>query len=173
MKILSPAQLVGYVAFFLGVVAFLQKADQRLKAYSASQSLVYSLHFALLGNFPACAASFLSSMRSALALRYRSLVLATIMVGLNLAAGVAFVRTPSGWLPVIGSCIAAAAMFTMSGVPLRLVLLASTLLWLTNNIISGSIGGTLLEISIAAINSTTILRMLRSAPSMPHPIAVE
>jgi hypothetical protein len=161
LHILSPAQLVGYLAFFLGVIAFLQKADRRLKQFSASQSLIYSVHFLMLGNLPACAASFLSSTRSALALRYRSLMLGAVMVALNLAAGAVFVRTPAGWFPVIGSCIAAAAMFTVSGVPLRCALFCSTLLWLTNNIISGSIGGTMLEIAIAAINSSTIVRMLR------------
>lgn len=162
MNILSPAQVVGYAAFFLGVVAFSQKADRRLKAFSASQSIVYSLHFLLLGNIPACAAAFLSATRSTLALRYRSLTLAAVMVALNLAAGFAFVHTRAGWLPVVGSCIAAAAMFTLSGVPLRLGLLCSTFLWLTNDIISGSIGGTCLEITIAAVSSSTIWRMSRA-----------
>jgi hypothetical protein len=160
-SILSPAQAVGYLAFLLGVVAFSQKADRRLKAYGACQSSVYAVHFLLLGNLPACAAAFLSATRSTLALRYRSVILGAFMVGLNVAAGLAFVRTPAGWLPVVGSCIAAAAMFTVEGVTLRVCLLASTLLWLTNNIVSGSIGGTLLEITIATVSSATIWRMRR------------
>lgn len=161
-SILSPAQAVGYLAFFLGVIAFSQKADRRLKAYGACQSSVYAVHFLLLGNLPACAAAFLSATRSTLALRCRSVVLGAAMVLLNLAAGAVFVRTPAGWLPVVGSCIAAAAMFTLDGVPLRLCLLASTLLWLMNAILSGSIGGTLLEITIATVSSSTIWRMRRS-----------
>lgn len=165
MKVLSPAQIVGYVAFILGVAAFSQKSDRRLKAIGAAQSLVYALHFLLLGNTPACAAAFLSATRSTLALRYRSLLLGAVMVALNLAAGAAFVHTPAGWLPVIGSCIAAAAMFTLGGVPLRLCLLCSTFLWLTNDILSGSIGGTLLELTIAAVSSSTIWRMCRSSAS--------
>ena len=123
---------------------------------------MYAVHFLLLGNLPACAAAFLSATRSTLALRCRSVVLGAAMVLLNLAAGAVFVRTPAGWLPVVGSCIAAAAMFTLDGVPLRLCLLASTLLWLMNAILSGSIGGTLLEITIATVSSSTIWRMRRS-----------
>ena len=160
-KILTPAQVVGYLAYLLGVIAFSQKADRRLKAFSATQSTVYSLHFFLLGNVPACAAAFLSATRSTLALRYRSLLLGAVMVLLNLAAGLMFVKTPAGWLPVVGSCIAAAAMFTVEGVPLRVCLLVSTALWLVNGILSGSIGGTLLELTIAAVSSTTIWRMTR------------
>jgi hypothetical protein len=162
-KFLSPAQLVGYLAYFLGVIAFSQKRDRRLKAFSATQSTVYSLHFLLLGNVPACAAAFLSATRSTLALRYRSMLLAAVMVALNLAAGMMFVKTPAGWLPVVGSCIAAAAMFTLDGVPLRLCLLCSTFLWLTNGILSGSIGGTLLEVTVAVVSTSTIWRMTRAA----------
>lgn len=161
-RIFSPAQTVGYLAFFLGVVAFSQKIDRRLKMFSACQGAVYSLHFLLLGNLPACAAAFLSGTRSALAIRYRWLALGAILIVLNVAAGIAFVRTPAGWLPVVGACIATAAMFTLDGVPMRLGLLASTFLWLTNDIVSGSIGGTLLELTIAAVSSSTIWRMSRA-----------
>jgi len=42
------------------------------------------------------------------------------------------------------------------------VLLVATLFWLANNIVSRSIGGTLLESVIAAVSVTTIWRMLRS-----------
>jgi hypothetical protein len=38
----------------------------------------------------------------------------------------------------------------------------STLLWLANNILSGSIGGTLLETTIATVNSITIIQILRA-----------
>jgi hypothetical protein len=59
-------------------------------------------------------------------------------------------------------------MFTMDGVPLRLVLLSSTFLWLANNVVSGSIGGTMLELVIAVANGSTIIRMLRQAREAPR-----
>jgi hypothetical protein len=107
---LSPAQIVGYVALALGVTAFLQKSDQRLKFFNATQGLVYSLHFVLLGSLPASASSLISSLRSFLALRYRSWLLGAVMVAANVALGAVFVKHASGWLPVIGSCIATIAI---------------------------------------------------------------
>ena len=151
MGLFSPAQVVGYIALALGTTAFLQKSDARLKLFNATQGLVYALHFVLLGNLPASASSLISSLRSFLALRYRSWLLGAVMVGANLGVGAVFARNPAGWLPVIGSCIATVAIFTMSGVPFRSVLLASTMLWLANNIITGSIGGTLLDVANAII----------------------
>jgi hypothetical protein len=169
MHIFSPAQVVGYLALVLGVTAFLQKSDQRLKFFNAVQSLVYGLHFVLLGHLPACASSLVSSLRSFLALRYRSFWLGAAMIAANLALGAAFVTNWAGWLPVIGSCIATFAIFTMRGIPFRVVLLASTLLWLANNVITGSIGGTILELANAAINISTMIRMARAQAASLSP----
>jgi hypothetical protein len=169
MQIFSAAQIVGYLALILGVTSFLQKSDQRLKFFNAVQSFVYAVHFVLLGHLPACASSLVSSLRSFLALRYRSLWLGAAMIAVNLGLGVAFVTSWAGWLPVIGSCIATFAIFTMSGIPFRLVLLASTLLWLANDIITGSIGGTVLELANVTINVSTMIRMARSQDSSLRP----
>ena len=88
------------------------------------------------------------------------------MIAVNVGLGVAFVTSWPGWLPVIGSCIATFAIFSMRGIPFRVVLLASTLLWLANAIVTGSIGGTILELTNATINISTMIRMARSAPSL-------
>ena len=164
MALFSPAQVVGYIALALGITAFLQKSDDRLKLFNATQGLVYALHFVLLGNLPASTSALLSSLRSFLALRYRSWLLGAAIIGANVGLGAVFVRHTAGWLPVVGSSIATIAIFTMRGVPFRSVLLASTLLWLANNILTGSIGGTLLELANAAVNISTIIRMVRSSP---------
>jgi hypothetical protein len=164
MGLFSPAQVVGYIALALGITAFLQKSDDRLKLFNATQGLVYALHFVLLGNLPASTSALLSSLRSFLALRYRSWLLGAAIIGVNVGLGAAFARNTAGWLPVVGSSIATIAIFTMRGVPFRSVLLASTLLWLANNILTGSIGGTLLELANATVNISTIVRMVRSSP---------
>jgi hypothetical protein len=106
-------------------------------------------------------------VRSFLAVKYRSPWLAGLIVAINLAVGAAVVRSGVGWIPVIASCAATLAVFTMQGVPMRLVLLACTFMWLTNNILSHSIGGTMLESVNAAVNVTTMIRMLRALPAKP------
>src|ERR1035438_7794387 len=167
MGLFSPAQLVGYIALALGITAFLQKSDRRWKLFNATQGVFYALHFVLLGNLSACASCLISSSRSFLALRYRSLWLGAAFVVLNLGMGPAFARNAAGWLPVIGSCIATVAIFTMRGVPFRSVLLASTLLWLATNIITGSVGGTVLELANAVVNISTMVRMVRHPSEAP------
>jgi hypothetical protein len=159
--IFSPAQCVGYAAFVLGVTAFLQRRDKRLKLFSGFQTLAYAVHFFLLGNVPASSSSLLSSVRSFAALRYRSMWLVATIVGLNLLIGCFVVRSPLGWLPVIGACIGTYSVLRLQGLPMRMMLFTGTVLWLTNNILSGSIGGTALETFIGIANIATMTRMLR------------
>jgi hypothetical protein len=158
----SLAQCIGYIAFILGVSAFLQKSDRRLKALNSCQSLVYAVHFTLLGNPSAAACSLISGIRAYLSLKTRSPYLAAVIIGINVALGFVFAKGVAGWLPVIGACLGTLAMFLMRGVRMRIVLLMSTSMWLANNILSGSIGGTLLETTIATVNSITIIRLLRT-----------
>ena len=160
-SVFSPAQCLGYLAFILGVVGFLQKSDCRLKVLIAVESLVYALHFWLLGVPPASANSLIGAVRMALSVKLRAAWLSVLFVAMHLCAGVYFAKTPAGWLTVIGSCVSTVAVFQMRGVALRLMMLFGTGCWLANNFLSGSIGGTALEAVIAIANATTILRLFR------------
>ena len=160
---LSLPQCLGYLAFILGVTAFLQRGDRRLKLLLAGESAVYAVHFALLGNFPASGNGVIAAVRNCLSMKTDSRWVAVLMIAASISIGLAFAHGPAGWLTVIASCISTVAMFSMRGLPLRLVLLASTLLWLANNVLSHSIGGIMLETTIAATNLSTIVRMARAA----------
>ncbi|MDO6388011.1 MULTISPECIES: YgjV family protein [Uliginosibacterium] len=162
-EVLSPAQLVGYVAFILGVASFLQKSDRHFKLYMFGECIAYVIHFWLLGNPTAMASSSISAIRSALSLYTRSIWVAITVVIVNLALGITLVQHWWNWFPLIASCVGTLALFLLHGVRMRVVMLLGTLLWVANNIISGSIGGTALEIVILAVNSHTIWRMRRDA----------
>ncbi|EEX36124.1 hypothetical protein VIB_002438 [Vibrio metschnikovii CIP 69.14] len=53
------------------------------------------------------------------------------------------------------------AIFMLRGVSMRIAFLIGACCWLTNNILIGSIGGTLLELTVIMVNSVTIYRLLR------------
>lgn len=163
----SPAQLFGYVAFVLGVGCFLQTDDRRFKWFMTGECVAYVVHFALLGNPTAVASSTLSMLRSVLSLHTRSKWVAVGVVAANIGFGLAIASRPSDWLPLTASCLGTIALFTLQGVPMRALMLCGTGLWIANNLIAGSIGGTALEIVIAAINLTTIARLVRAARAQP------
>jgi Bacterial inner membrane protein len=162
MHAFSAAQCVGYAAFLLGVSAFLQKSDRRLKFLNGSQCVFYGAHFAMLANYPASASLVVSASRSFLSIKTRSLGLACVMLSANIAVGFLLSHSRAAWLPVIGGCAATLALFLLRGIPMRLLLLLSTLCWLSNNILSGSIGGTMLELTIATTNLWTMTRLFQA-----------
>lgn len=157
----SPAQCVGYIAFVLGVTAFMQRDDRRFKQCMAAECFAYIVHFALLGNPTAVASSTMSLLRSVLALRTRALWVALVIVAANIALGLALATSAAAWLPLAASCIGTLALFLLRGVPMRLVMLCGTFLWIGNNLMSGSVGGTALETVIAIVNMRTIWLMAR------------
>lgn len=159
--LLSPAQCLGYAAFAFGVGCFLQKDDRRFKLFMALECLGYVLHFALLGLPTAVASSLVSLARSLVAMRTHSPWAAAGFVALLLALGAWLY---SGWvslLPLAASCIGTLALFLLRGIAMRVVMLGGTLLWVVNNVIVGSVGGTLLELVVAATNALTIWRLWR------------
>lgn len=161
MSLLAPAQLAGYLALVLGVAAFLQRDDRRLKLLIAAECVAYVLHFWLLHRPPAAASAAVSFLRNLASAWFRSAWLAAAAVAANVALAWALSTHGTGWIPVVGSCLGAIAVFTLRGVPMRLLLLTSTSLWLLNNVLARSVGGTVLEALIAAASITTIVRMVR------------
>jgi len=170
MQFFSLVQCLGYVACALGVTAFLQKKDTRLKGFLAAECAVYTAHFWLLGNPPAALSAFLSGCRSGLAIKYRHWLMALVFVALNLGLGILFARRWTDVLPIMGGVLGSVALLTMTGTPMRVVLLISTLCWLGNNCLTGSVGGMLLESFNALANGFTLARLLtetRQAAALP------
>jgi hypothetical protein len=159
----TPAQLVGYVALVLGVAAFLQRCDTRLKVLIAAESIAYVVHFILLGNYPASGSALVSCLRNLTSLKSRAPGWIAVFIAINVAIGLIFAKGFASWLPITASCLATVAVFKMHGVVMRVSLLVCTLLWLVNNILSGSVGGTVLETIIAAVNVWTIVRLFAEA----------
>lgn len=167
LEFLSWAQLFGYLAFLLGVGSFLQINDRHFKLWMTGECVAYAVHFFLLGNPTAVASTLVSASRSVISMYTRSLWLAWAIVLLNIGLGIVFVKHPADALPLIASSMATLALFRLQGIRLRFVMLIGTLLWLANNIIAGSIGGSALEAVVATINFSTMVRMYRAARVKP------
>ncbi|GGP23196.1 membrane protein [Silvimonas iriomotensis] len=159
MAVFSLAQCLGYLVFAFSIAGFLQKKDQRFKLLMTLQSATYAIHFALLGNPAAMTSAGISSVRMLTSMRSQSPWLAAVFVALNIGLGL---YVASGWhsiVPILGGTLGTVAVFLFKGIPMRLLILCSTLLWLGNAFLSGSIGGVMLETTSATLNIITIYRL--------------
>ncbi len=159
MTIQIIAQALGFLSFALGVLCFYQKDDKRLKLMMVLMSLNNTIHFALLGAPTASFGAALSMVRAWLAIHTSSVWAALVFILITLAIGIALADTLSDLFPILGACIGTYALFCLKGIKLRIAFLCGALCWLANNIVVGSIGGTLLEITLLAVNLNTIRRI--------------
>ena len=147
------------LSFVLGILCFYQKDDQHLRIMMVVMNLNHALHFALLGATTACLSALLSVVRTGLSIKTRSRIVAYIFIAITLALGIYLADVWYDLFPILGTCIGTYALYCLSGIKMRLAFLCGALCWLTNNIIVGSIGGTLLETTLLMVNSYTIWRL--------------
>ena len=138
-----PPRYLGIWPLYLVSVPSSRKATGRLKYLISGEGFVYTAHFALLGNFPASSSAFLSATRTLMSIRWQSAwagrdhdrrqpgLWDRLRYPRRRSGCRCSHRAPPPW-----------RFFYLSGIPLRLVLLGCTIMWLINNIYSHSIGGT-------------------------------
>lgn len=153
------AQAVGIVSFALGILCFYQHNDKRLKIMMVVMNLNHALHFALLGAMTAFASALLAAVRTFVSIKVQSRNIAYFFMGLALIWGLYLSDHWYDMFPIAGSMIGTFALFQLSGIRMRLGFLAGALCWLTNNILVGSIGGTLLETTLILVNLNTMRKL--------------
>ncbi len=158
----SPAQLMGYGAFVFGMACFAQTDDRRFRIFMALECAAYVVHFALLGQGTAVASTAVSLARSLASLSARTPAVGLFFVVLSLVLGAWLYAGPLSLLPIASSCIGTAALFWLQGLRMRVLMLLGTLLWLVNNLLVGSVGGSALEACLALSNLWTIRRLWRA-----------
>lgn len=163
---LDLAQAIGMLSFALGILCFYQRDDQHLRIMMVVMNLNHALHFALLGAVTACLSALLSVVRTGISIKTRSRSVAYLFILISLAAGLYLAEVWYDLFPILGTCIGTYALFCLSGIRMRLAFLCGAICWLTNNIIVGSIGGTLLEATLLAVNSFTIIRLYRGQKAL-------
>lgn len=154
------AQALGLLSYLLGVLCFYQKDDRKLKIIMVVMNINNAIHFTLLGAPSAAVGSSVSAVRTWLAVYISSRYLAVVFISITLVAGAYCSDSIQDIFPILGTCIGTFAIFCLKGIKMRIAFLCGALCWLTNNILVGSIGGTLLELTLLTVNATTIRRLL-------------
>lgn len=152
-------QFFGLLSFLLGIACFYQRDDRRLKIIMFAMQLNNCIHFALLAAPTAVMSSLFSMVRTGLSLYTRSALVAWLFIAASVALGIWLSDQWQDMLPVMGSCIGTYALFCLQGIRMRLAFLVGAGFWLSNNLWVGSIGGSLLEMTLITVNLRTIYKL--------------
>ena len=155
------AQLLGFASFAIGIYAFYQKDDKKLKIIMFIFSLNHTLHYLLLGSMVSALSALLSAFRTGLSIYISSKWLAFMFIAIGLISGAYFADSIWDMWAMLGMCCGTYSFFVLKGIQMRIGFLIGAMCWLTNNILVGSIGGTLLEATLISVNITTIIRLLK------------
>ena len=160
---LIAGQVVSFIALGLCIAAFVNKRDDRLLRLLIFANIAFALHFVLFESWVAAGITALIVLRIILVRRYRgSWLLMGLMLAASLATAMLTWQRPLDILPLIAAVLGTVGMFMLQGIPMRLFLAGAALAWTLNNLLIGSIGGTLAEALILMTNLITIGRMARA-----------
>ncbi|EJV9308124.1 YgjV family protein [Vibrio vulnificus] len=160
------AQALGFLSFGLGISTFYQKNDRHLKILMLVFNLNHLLHFLLLGSMLSALSALLSALRTTTSIFTSSKWVAAIFILIGIVSGLGMAEHWWELWPIVGTVIGTYSLFVLSGIRMRIGFLAGANCWLINNILVGSIGGTLLEMTVIIMNLITIYRLYRQ-PLLP------
>lgn len=166
MAEIDLAQALGFLSFGLGISTFYQKNDRHLKILMLVFNLNHLLHFLLLGSMLSALSALLSALRTTTSIFTSSKWVAAIFILIGIVSGLGMAEQWWELWPIVGTVIGTYSLFVLSGIRMRIGFLAGATCWLINNILVGSIGGTLLEMTVIIMNLITIYRLYRQ-PLLP------
>ncbi|WP_297792590.1 YgjV family protein [uncultured Marinobacter sp.] len=164
-------QICGLIALGFCIAGFANKNDDRLMVLLISANVAFALMFAFFESWTAAALTVLVILRIALARKFQgSWRIMAVMLAVNLVVAVVTWRVPTDVFPLTAAVLGTVGMFMLRGIPLRIVLGLAALSWMLNNIVIGSVGGTLAEGMVLVTNIITIIRLYRLKKKYPDVI---
>jgi hypothetical protein len=160
----GPLQLLGYVACGVSFAAFFTASHRRFLMVGATGSIIWALHYHLLGERVAAALSAISGGRNTIASRVHQLprpyrIALTVAVCALVASLVLFAGSgPWSALPAFASCLSTTATFWLVGRAFRRVYLVSDSCWLVFGVIAGSTAGSVAAVISLCLNLWTMRR---------------
>jgi hypothetical protein len=155
-------QFFGLVALAFCIAGFANKNDDRLMVLLISANVAFALMFACFQSWTAAALTLLVILRIVLARRYQGhWPLMLLLLSVNLVVAWATWKSATDVFPLLAAVFGTVGMFLLRGVPLRIVLGLAAFCWMLNNLVIGSVGGTLAEAMVLVTNFITIVRLRR------------
>ncbi len=156
------AQAIGMVAFAIGATAFLHSDGRRFRLHLMLFQLVLCSHFVMMGALVAAFGCGISAIRSYASTKTQSTGVMLFFIAMLWIMGLPQLEYSYELLTILGSSVATWALFKTQGIQMRLLVMFNSFCWVTNNLLLGSIGGSLMELTFIIVNSLTIVRMYRA-----------
>jgi hypothetical protein len=154
------AQTVGVLASLFVIAAYGFKHDDVTKRITMGGSILFVIHFLMMGAFAAMAVTVINIIRVWLSIRYHGhTVLCAFFVITYMGIGALTFEYLIDIFAIMAPIMGCIAMYCFKGVRFRALCLVATMSWLIYGVLIGSIGVVLTQAVVSAVNITTIYRL--------------
>ena len=145
----------------LDVWATLRKDDNGLRKIHGIASLLFSVHYFLLGAIPGALSELLNGIRTGLSAYTQARALAFFFLVIYVVCLLVIPENLVTALPFIAGFCVTTGLYFYQGVRMRLFYLAAGIMWLVYSLSVFSIGGIVLFSIVTITTSITIFRLAR------------
>lgn len=172
------AQTIGIIATFFNVASFQIKGNRGMFMFKGLGGAMFSLHFFLMGNYTAALLNLVNLFRGIVLVRGEKMHKTPWLVVIEVCYALCCVLTFGKSEVLIGGTIVAMimsvavtaeqigeslALWQGNGKRIRVLQMSVfSPIWLINNLLTGSIGGTITEIIVIASAAVSLLRYGKS-----------
>ena len=154
------AQISGFIALTITLIAFLQKEDTYVKKLMIVSVFFWGIHYLLLWIMTWVMIIVIWYVRLILSVKYNKNIRAFLfIVALTLVSTYFTYEGIMSLLPVIASLSSAYAFFYLEKIKLRLTFIWGSFLWLIYNIHIWTLSGIINEVMVLSVLSFTVYRM--------------
>lgn len=154
-------QGVGALGAAGDIYATVHKNDRRFMIVIAISSLIWAVHYALLGAWSAVVSDILTSARYFGALYFRKKLIAYAFMAFYVLCIPLTYETPIDILPYFCGFISTYALFFFQGIKMRSVFIIAHLAWILYASVEGSIPGIILNAIMIIGHIRTMLAIKR------------
>lgn len=152
-------QSLGFIAMFILFYGFALKDDKQVVRVLIVSNLFWLAHFLMIDNLGAFLATAIAMLRLYLSLKYRWSTNAMIFVTIAcLTSGIIAYEEPVSILPIVWTIAASYGFFFLEKVPLRMLLLLVSSMWLVYHLETGSVSWVINEVIVTITLLITIYR---------------
>ncbi len=152
-------QSLGFIAMFILFYGFALKDDRQVVKVLIVSNIFWLAHFLMIDNLWALLATAIAMLRLYLSLKYKGSMNAMAFVTIAcLVSGIIAYEQPVSILPIVWTIAASYGFFFLEKVPLRMLLLLVSSMWLVYHLETGSISGVINEIIVTITLLITIYR---------------
>lgn len=154
-------QTTWFFAMFIIFYAFTIKDDVKLIKVLTFSNIFWIIHFFLLWNIWALIATVVAMIRLFLSLKYKRNMLALLFVAfLSVFLGYFSYEGGISLIPILATILASYGFFYLERIPLRILLLVVSAMWLYYHLHTGSISWLINEVVVQATLCLTIYRFI-------------